>query len=124
MPKTPNTNIPLKRALTALLLPKVSTVGVWLIVILFTPAFTAGQSFSPDDVVFFERRVRPLLVERCLKCHGPKKQESGLRLDSRAAILKGGDSGPAARLGLPGSSLLIEAVRRSGDHDRTVPAHL
>lgn len=117
MPKTPNANIPLKRALTVPLLPKVSTVGVWLIVMLFTPAFTAGQSFSPDDVVFFERRVRPILVERCVKCHGPKKQESGLRLDGRAAILKGGDSGPAARVGVPGSSLLIEAVRRSGDFE-------
>ena len=115
MPETQNANIPSKRALPVQSLPKVSTVGVWLIVMLFMPDFTVGQSFSPDDVVFFERRVRPLLIERCVECHGPKKQESGLRLDSRAAILKGGDSGPAARVGVPGSSLLVEAVRRSGD---------
>lgn len=117
MPITPKENILLKQASTVQSSPKVSAVGVWLIVMLVMPAFTAGQSFSPNDVVFFERRVRPVLIERCVKCHGPKKQESGLRLDSRAAILKGGDSGPAARVGVPGSSLLIEAVRRSGDFE-------
>lgn len=117
MPETQNANIPSKRALPVQSLPKVSTVGVWLIVMLFMSDFTVGQSFSPDDIVFFERRVRPLLIERCVECHGPKKQESGLRLDSRAAILKGGDSGPAARVRSPRSSLLIEAVRRTGDFE-------
>jgi hypothetical protein len=68
-----------------------------------------------EAVEFFERRVRPVLVEHCVKCHGPKKQESGLRLDSREAILKGGDSGPAARSAKPKESLLVKAVRRTGD---------
>ena len=54
-----------------------------------------GQSFPPAAVEFFEARVRPILVDQCMKCHGPKKQSSGLRLDSREAVLKGGDSGPA-----------------------------
>src|SRR5262245_38445972 len=52
----------------------------------------AGERFPPEAVEFFEARVRPVLVERCVKCHGPRKQSSGLRLDSRPAILKGGDS--------------------------------
>ena len=50
---------------------------------------------SAEDVQFFEAKVRPLLVEHCHKCHGPAKQEGGLRLDSRAAVLKGGEIGRA-----------------------------
>src|SRR5258708_21960612 len=50
----------------------------------------------PDLVDFFERRVRPVLAEHCVACHGPKKQEAGLRLDSRAGILRGSENGPVA----------------------------
>ncbi|MCH8922401.1 MAG: PSD1 domain-containing protein [Planctomycetes bacterium] len=73
------------------------------------PTFTSAQH------EFFENRIRPLLVQRCLKCHGSKKQESDLRLDSRRALLAGGDNGEAAVVGKPAESLLIEAVRRAGD---------
>ncbi len=69
-----------------------------------------NQSFSAAALEFFEARVRPILAEKCLKCHGQQKQSSGLRLDSRAAILKGGDSGPAVVPGKPGESLLVQAV--------------
>src|SRR5882672_4886052 len=41
----------------------------------------------------FEKNVRPLLHASCVPCHGPEKQKGGLRLDSKAALLKGGDSG-------------------------------
>ena len=63
---------------------------------------------------FFEKKVRPVLVEHCLKCHGDlkgKEPKGGLRLDSRAAALKGGDNGPALVPGDPDKSKLIEAVR-------------
>jgi cytochrome c553 len=63
---------------------------------------------------FFESRIRPILVERCTKCHGPKKQESGLRLDSRAGLLKGSDDGPVVAPGRPEESPLVEAVRYGG----------
>lgn len=79
------------------------------------PASAAQASFPADAIDFFERRVRPILTEHCVSCHGKKKQESGLRLDSRASILEGGDSGPAARSELPEKSLLIAAVRGSND---------
>ena len=69
-----------------------------------------GNSFPPAAVEFFEARVRPILVDQCVKCHGPKKQSSGLRLDSREAMLKGGDSGPAVVPSKPDESLLIQAV--------------
>jgi mono/diheme cytochrome c family protein len=59
---------------------------------------------------FFEKSVRPLLSANCFECHGPKKQKGGLRLDSRAALLTGGDSGPAIVPGKPEASLLIMAI--------------
>jgi mono/diheme cytochrome c family protein len=64
---------------------------------------------------FFEKHVRPVLAERCYSCHGPKLQRGGLRLDSRQALLRGGDSGPAIVPGKPEASLLLRAVRRQGD---------
>src|SRR4029078_10851110 len=54
----------------------------------------APATAAPQAIEFFERHVRPLLAEHCLACHG-EKQKGGLRLDSRAAMLTGGDSGSA-----------------------------
>ena len=70
---------------------------------------------SDEAVRFFETSVRPVLVENCQNCHGAKKQQAGLRLDSRAALLQGGDSGPAIVPGDPGQSGLVRAVRHEGD---------
>ena len=76
------------------------------------PAASADEPAAGD---FFEREIRPLLLEKCGKCHGAEKQWGGLRLDSRATVLKGGDSGAAVLPGKPEESLLIEAVRQTGD---------
>ncbi len=56
-----------------------------------------------------------MLAAHCLSCHGPDKQESGFRLDSRAALLKGGDRGAAIVPGKPEDSPLVEFIRRSGE---------
>ena len=74
-----------------------------------------AEEVATQDVAFFESKVRPLLVEHCHKCHGPTKQWAGLRLDSREATLKGGDSGPAVVPEKPEASLLIRAVRHVDD---------
>ena len=68
-------------------------------------------------VPFFEKQVRPLLVEHCHGCHSAKanKTRGGLALDSREFILKGGDSGPAVVPGKPEQSLLVTAVHRTAD---------
>ncbi len=68
---------------------------------------------SEEDRTFFESRVRPLLAKHCYACHSGKTKilQGGLRLDSRAALLKGGDTGPAIVPGEPDKSPLIEAVR-------------
>ena len=73
--------------------------------------------FSSRQLDFFENKIRPLLVQHCLECHGPAKSENGLRLDSRSAILLGGDSGPAAIAGTPKGSMIIQSVSHSGDYD-------
>ncbi len=70
---------------------------------------------APEALDFFEKEVRPLLVNRCFECHGPgDKIKGGLRLTSRSAILAGGESGPAAEPGKPAASRLIEAVKYQG----------
>ncbi len=68
---------------------------------------------SPEHLEFFERKVRPLLVEHCFECHSTssKKLQANLRVDSREAVLRGGDSGEALVPGDPEASLIIEAVR-------------
>jgi hypothetical protein len=66
---------------------------------------------AEDDVAFFEKRVRPLLIQHCLECHSEDSAESDLRLDSLAAMLRGGERGPAIVVGKPDESLLISAVR-------------
>lgn len=60
---------------------------------------------------YFETRVRPILAATCYDCH-TDDEKGGLRLDSRAALLKGGDTGPAIVPGDPDASLLIQAVRQ------------
>jgi mono/diheme cytochrome c family protein len=69
---------------------------------------------TPEQLQFFEAKVRPLLVNNCHRCHGPEKQSSGLRLDSPAALRAGGDSGPAVVPGKPKESLLIRAINHEG----------
>lgn len=75
----------------------------------------ADDKFSSEQIEFFESQVRPLLVEHCQKCHGPDKEQAGLRLDSRDEALLGGENGPALVPGQPAASRLIEAIRYTGD---------
>ena len=75
---------------------------------------------SPDQVRFFEEKIRPVLVEQCQKCHSAeaanqKKLKGGLALDSREAWKKGGDSGQVIVPGMPDQSLLIKSLRHEED---------
>ncbi len=76
---------------------------------------TAGRSAraGDDPEAFFELKIRPVLAGTCVKCHGPTKASGGLRLDSREAMLKGGEGGPAVVPGDPKSSRLIQAVEHA-----------
>src|SRR5262249_23701753 len=69
-------------------------------------------SQNKDD--FFENKIRPILATECFSCHADS-QMGGLRLDSREAMLRGGKSGPAIVPGDPDKSLIIAAIRQTGD---------
>jgi len=75
------------------------------------------SALTAEQVAFFESKIRPLFVERCYECHsaGAKKLRGGLLLDSRAGVIKGGDTGPAVTPGDPDASLLIQAVRHASE---------
>ncbi len=70
---------------------------------------------NPQAVEFFEKKVRPLLVTQCFSCHGTeiKTPMGGMRLNSRAALLRGGTHGAAIVPGNPDNSLIIKAVKHS-----------
>ncbi len=70
---------------------------------------------DPAASEFFEKAIRPILAEKCQKCHGADRPKGGLSLAGRASLLKGGDSGPAAVPGKPRESLIVEAVEQHGE---------
>ena len=73
----------------------------------------SGAIACADDAreELFETHVRPVLAQKCFPCHGGKKTSAGFRVDSRAALLRGGDSGPAVVPGDVRGSLLMQALR-------------
>jgi len=95
------------------------TAFAWTALLFAVPVFADEPAFVPtaEQLEFFERDVRPLLLASCGNCHGEKKQWAELRVDSRDRLLKGGDTGPAIVPGDPDNSLLIQAVRRTGDYE-------
>lgn len=73
-----------------------------------------AQAVDPASTEFFEKEVRPVLAARCFSCHGAQQQSSGLRVDSREALIQGGNRGPALVPGDAKLSLLARAVRQDG----------
>ena len=90
--------------------------SVELALILFAGVILPGTSTAADNTEFFEKKIRPVLIEHCFECHAGESKESGLHVDSLAALLTGGERGPAIVPGKPDESLLIQAVR----HDDTL----
>lgn len=80
------------------------------------PTSHVNADDDSEDYTFFEKKIRPVLIQHCYKCHSAKAVESGdlaggLQLDTRVGIRQGGDSGPAVVPGKPGQSLLLAALR-------------
>jgi hypothetical protein len=98
---------------TAFLASVFAALGCAASVLSAPPALTKAGSPQADE--FFETKVRPILANNCFTCHGPKRQQAGLRLDSFASLLKGSDSGPVVVAGDPDKSPLVRAVRYTGE---------
>ena len=78
-------------------------------------------SFTSHGIIDFDEDVFPLLQDYCIDCHGPDKQKSSFRVDRRAYLLKGGDSGMSAIIpGKPDKSYMLE-VLRSDDPEISMP---
>ncbi len=75
----------------------------------------AAEEPTPEQVEFFEKKIRPILVSHCSECHGEGRAKGGLRLTSGEDLRRGGESGAAVLPGKPDESLLIEAVGHLGD---------
>ena len=91
--------------------------GIWAAMAILGPQFARAD--QPSD--FFETKIRPVLVEKCIACHGSSKQTSGLRMDTRAAMIAGGDSGPAIVPGKMAESLVYQAASHTGDASKMPP---
>jgi len=79
-----------------------------------TPALAEGE-------VDFSKAVMPIFHARCIECHGPESQKSGLRLDTREAVLNGADLGPVIVAGKPDESRLVQLISLPVDHADLMP---
>ncbi|MFM9067293.1 MAG: DUF1549 domain-containing protein, partial [Planctomycetota bacterium] len=100
-----------------------------LLAILLT-SYCYGRAAGPlsaqekaSEIRAYLTDVKPLLQARCFACHGALKQKAGLRLDTGAAMLKGGDAGAVVIPGKPADSLLISRVAAMDLAERMPPEH-
>src|SRR5262245_55025495 len=89
------------------------------------PAAAPGQTPPPDEearIDFFEKKVRPVLVNNCFNCHSAStNSQGGLRVDDRNGLIQGGGRGSAVVPGQPEKSLLIQAVRHTHKNVKMPP---
>jgi len=81
------------------------------------------KALTADQIAFFEKKIRPVLVKECYSCHSAtaEKIKGGLTLDSRGGLLKGGNTGPAIVAGEPAKSLLIKGLKHDAKEDLKMP---
>lgn len=109
--------------------PKLS-LYLFLVAVVSGVWFTGSSTLAADSKeVFFEKRIRPVLVKHCYECHSSAAAEAkgGLRLDFRDGLTTGGDSGSAIKRGKPEASLLIESLRYESFEmppDKPLPDHV
>ena len=112
-----------RRSLSWLLLNR--AVHALLIVL----AVAVANSSADERSSFFESKIRPVLIEHCYDCHSVDSGESegGLRVDSRDAMRRGGESGPLIDFDQPEASLLVSAIKYESlemPPDQKLPAHV
>lgn len=89
-----------------------------LLLLLLTPPPSWAVRNSPVDYL---RDVKPILAKHCYGCHGPGKQQNGLRLDSAASAIQGGITGPAVVAGKASQSLIWLAINGKGETAKMPP---
>lgn len=92
-------------------------LAIWIVIVSFPTHLLADDA---KDIEFFEQKIRPVLVEHCQKCHSVEadkndKLKGQLLLDSKAGLLRGGESGPVLDLKDPAKSLLLRSMKYDGD---------
>src|SRR5882672_10934610 len=90
----------------------------------FAQEKTAAAPADAEGVEFFEKKIRPVLADKCYSCHSSelRKVKGGLRLDTKEGMVKGGESGAALVLpGDPGHSQLIKAIKYGKDDELKMP---
>jgi Protein of unknown function (DUF1553)/Protein of unknown function (DUF1549)/Planctomycete cytochrome C len=97
-------------------MPSLRLVAIALVCVV--PSLRAAD--DPKAVEFFESKIRPVLVEKCVKCHSDKADEAGklrggLKLDSRVGIEKGGETGAAVVAGKPNEGTVLKSLRYDGE---------
>ncbi len=96
-----------------------STWRRWALAIALALAPAAASGADDKQPVDFAKQIRPIFMSHCVKCHGPKKQASGYRLDIKSRALEGGDSGEDAIVpGEAEKSPLVQLIR--GDNPEFV----
>ena len=94
---------------------------VFVLLALASRGLLPAASPSAEDLAFFERNVRPVLVARCVECHGEKKQKGKLRLDTLANALKASEGGKSIVPGKSADSALVKAIARVVEDDAMPP---
>ena len=90
-------------------------ISLSLIILYWGWQVSSASADPATDEAFFESKIRPILASSCARCHNEQKISGGLRLDSKEALEKGGESGPAFVVGDADKSLIVQAVRRLED---------
>src|SRR5882724_2429147 len=87
----------------------------WILVLsIFTLAVVAPRARAHDDATqLFADRIRPVLIDQCVKCHGGEKIKGGLDLTTREGLLHPGDEGPAIIPGKSSESRLMKLIRHA-----------
>ena len=92
-------------------MPRTAVFALAAVALAVAHAAAGGDPPDPDKLAFFDKNVRPVLVNHCSTCHSAEtKPAGGLRVDDRNGLLTGGNSGPAVVPGKPAESLLLKRV--------------
>ena len=106
----------MRSASTAVLMLILASTSVEVRGVLADERSPASSEADPAGLEYFEKHIRPVLIDSCYKCHSSSSRNlrGGLRVDGRNLMLKGGDSGAAIEPGQPDESLLLDAIQYDG----------